>query len=191
MSYRQLYEFAQEFEPPAKRNDIRDRLLQLNGVGRLPMVRTKMDHRICRGAYLSAKNTEHRLVQQLGGHVVLVARDLPKEWERFIYIKEMMHTFDDPDEAVDSGEEFENLLREWAGPGSSGEWSNQLASEVNCFWMALAVICPEAKRLEYAKGREQGHIDDYELSLQLKIPEQYVPNLFRDEWLETIADLLK
>lgn len=187
MSYRQLYDFAQNLEPPVRRNDVRDHLVELNGLKRLPMVITKMDHRICRGAYLSARNTDHRLVQQCGGHVILVARDLPKEWERFIYLKETMHTFDDPDEATDTGDAFENLLRDLAGPGDLTELSKQLGSEVKCFWKALAVLCPEPKRQEYAEERNRGHIDDYELSLRLRFPEQYVPNLFREDWSRIIS----
>lgn len=168
---------------------MRDRLLELNGLDRLPMVKTKMDHRICRGIYLSARNQEHRLVQQCGGHVIIIARDLPKEWERFIYIKEAMHTFDDPEEAADSGDKFDNLLNELTGSGSPGPWSKPMTSEIKSFWMALGVLCPEAKREEYAEDRDQGHIDDYEISLRLKIPERYVTTLFQANWLQIIASL--
>ena len=106
-----------------------------------------------------------------------------------VYIKELMHLFDDPMEAVDSGDTFETVLREIL-PGPS-QPSPQILSEYNCFWMALGVLCPERLRLELARERTEGRIDDYAIALRLRIPQQYVARLFEDRYLDIINRLVR
>jgi len=139
--------------------------------------------------YLSARNTESQFVKQAGGRVIVTARALDKCWRRFVYVKEIMHTFDDPDEATDSGEEFEALLEDLSGPVGSTV-SPQLESEVKCFWMALGVLCPEAQRLDYADRKTRNEIDDFTIATQLDIPLAYVPRLFEPRYLMNIRSLI-
>lgn len=149
-----------------------------------------MDISVCRGMYLSAQNTNNRFVQQHGNHVIVLARELKENycWSRFIFIKELMHLFDDPKEATDSGDAFDKLLSELSGPGT--ESSYQFQSELKCFWMALAAFCPEENRREFEKQRADGHIDNYGIALQLRIPEQYVPRLFENRYRVIIDQLI-
>ncbi|MFN0042447.1 MAG: hypothetical protein ACKVSF_04440, partial [Alphaproteobacteria bacterium] len=132
------------------------------------------------GFYLSARNNEHSLVRQFGGHLIVVARELNYCWDRFVYVKEMMHVFDDPTQALDSGDRLERLLEEiWSG---NPDQSPEVKSEINCFFMALGALCPEKYRLEFAEAREKGQIDDYTIALRLRIPQLYVSRLFRPDY---------
>jgi len=183
VSYQALYAHCQTLTPHIHRNEIRDKAKALTGVASLAVMKTGLDVAFCRGFYLSARNTEHRLVIQHGGHVIILAREgLNRCWERFVFIKELMHLFDDPEEATDTGDQFEKLLAEFMAPGAAGR-SPQMNSEIKCFWMALGVLCPEPNRLEFQAEREKGQIDDYSIALRLRIPEQYVPSLFHPEFL--------
>ncbi|WP_258077678.1 hypothetical protein, partial [Xanthomonas hortorum] len=60
-------------------------------------------------------------------------------------------------------------------PGTS-EAAN---SEALALWRALGVLCPEAQRQEFLRERNVGAITDIEIAQFLKIPESYVPHLFR------------
>jgi len=105
MPYKDLYEYCQTLTPKISRNTIKNKALELSGVPSVRIVKTGLDTTICRGFYLSAKNNNHRLVQQLGSHVIVLARDgLNYCWERFVVVKELMHLFDDPISATDTGE---------------------------------------------------------------------------------------
>jgi hypothetical protein len=185
MGYGDLYNFCQTQSPHIRRNLIRDKVLELAGVPKISPVKTSLDTASCRGFYLSARNTNHRLVQQLGCHVIVLARELNRCWERFVFVKELMHIFDDPSQATDSGATFDRVLSELLLP-SAPQWSPQMLSELGCFWMALGVLCPESLRLAFQSERERGQIDDYSIALKLRIPEMYVPALFFEDFLERI-----
>lgn len=188
MSYADLYEFCQTQRLHIGRNVVRDRILQITGLPRIPVTIVDIDTAHCRGFYLSAKNPENRMVQQFGGHLIAVARGLNRCWQRFVVVKEMMHLFGDETNAVDSGELFEELLQDFAV--SSADTSPQMSSEYDCFWMALGALCPEQKRLEYQEKRLNQEIDDYAIALELRIPQQYVTRLFERRYKPNIDRLL-
>lgn len=184
MTYSRLVEYCQSFEPPIGRNVIRDKLLEIVGVDRLRVVRTTLDATVCRGMYLSARNADHPFVRQNGGHVIALARGLDRSWERFVFVKEIMHMFDDPMEATDSGDKLEQLLEDFGN--ATKDKSAPYKSEVECFWMAMGALCPERARLEFIRDREAGQIDDYAISLRLQIPVGYVAHLFKPTYAQLI-----
>jgi len=147
-----------------------------------------MDVKVCRGLYLSPQNKDHHFVKQLGHHVISVARDQNRCWQRFIVIKEMMHMFADPITAADSGETFEQLLEDFSSQAS--EISPQMRSEFDCTWMALAAICREDKRIEYMEMRRRNEISDYQIALELKIPQLMLPNLFHAKYRSVIDQII-
>ncbi|HEY8577593.1 MAG TPA: hypothetical protein VIL88_14800 [Devosia sp.] len=187
MKYRDLYEYCQEQPLYIGRNVIRDKALELTGVPKIPITIVDMDPQHCRGFYLSAKNQDHVMVRQFGGHIVAIARGLNKCWTRFVVVKEFMHLFGDELSAADTGAEFEALLQGINGPD---ELTPQIQSEFDCFWMALGALCPEAKRLEYAAKRALNEIDDYTIALELKIPQLYVPRLFESRYRKILDRIL-
>lgn len=153
------------------------------------MIKTTLDTDRCRGFFLSAQNTDHPFVRQHGTTVIVLARSLNKCWERFVFVKELMHLFDGSIEMTDTGEAFERQLSElqFGGP----DLQPQTLSEFHCFWMALACLCPEHIRTKFAVDRDAGRIDDYAVALQLRIPQLYVPRLFEDRYDRMMERLLE
>ncbi|HAE03231.1 MAG TPA: hypothetical protein DCL95_15895 [Rhodospirillaceae bacterium] len=190
MSYKNLYEFAQKQTPKTSRNIIRDEALRLAGLQSIAHVKSGMDVTVCRGLYFSATSKTHKIVQQLGSHVIITERSLNECWTRFVYVKELMHVFTPAHEASDTGSRFEELLADLSAPILSSP-SNQMLSEVDAFWMSLAVLCPEARRLEMKESLEKNEIDNYGIALELKIPEQYVPRLFEERYLRNVNRIIK
>ena len=84
--------------------------------------------------------------------------------ERFIYVKEMMHMFDDPSKATDTGAKFDAQLAEFDGTGTPKDWSVQTHAEIACFWMTLGALCPEPIRKQLEMERAAGRIDDQAIS---------------------------
>lgn len=189
MPYHDLYKFCQTLEPAVSRKVLRKEVLGLTNTEKIREGRTTLDTKKCRGFFLSANNSEHPLVKQYGSNVIVLAREMNNCWDRFVYVKELMHLFDDIEEATDTGEEFEGLLTELLL--NTMERSPQLMSEIKCFWMALAAMCPEKYRTEYKQKREDGFLDDYGIALKLKIPTEYVPLLFTDIYDHNLEHILQ
>jgi hypothetical protein len=187
MSYKELYAFCQTLSPKISRRDIRKKSLELTSVPRIRHVRTTMDTAISRGYFLRPQNSAHPIVSAIGNHAIVTARDLNYCWERFVYVKELMHLFSLAAQATDTGDKFESLLNEFAGPSTVA--SPQMEAELVAFWMALGVMCPESKRIEYEKQRAASEIDDYSIALDLRIPQQYVPRLFDRRYSSIIKKL--
>ena len=65
-----------------------------------------------------------------------------------------------------------------------------MVAEIEAFYKALAVLCPEKFRLQYQQDVARGIEDNYSIALKLRIPEQYVPNLFKPFYRPLIESFL-
>jgi hypothetical protein len=184
--FAELYKHCQTLKPKISRRDITKKVLELTDQ-KVKAVKSGLDIAKCRGFFISAKNVAHPLVKQMGTNVIVVARELNYCWERFVYTKELMHLFDVGAELTDSPEQFEKLLTEFGQP--SVERPAQNVAEAKAFWMALSCFCPEEFRLELQAQIAKGHMDNYAVALQLRIPEQYVPQLFIPTYPKVIQRL--
>jgi len=92
--------------------------------------------------------------------------------------------------ATDSGHKLETVLQELGGDLSLKR-SAQTQSEILAMWMAIGVFCPEDLRKQLATDRAKGHITDYGIALQLRMPQRHVPALFGPQYLKTMDSLLK
>lgn len=188
--FAELYNYCQDFKPKISRTVIKKKALELAGIEKIAVVKSGLDTTKCRGMYLAAGNQEARLVQQFGSAVIVLARELNYCWERFVFTKELMHVFDDVNEATTTPDLFERLLAELDTP-SSLERSPQMQSEIKGVWMALACLCPEENRKEFLAQKKKGHLDDYGIALQLRIPELYVPSLFVPQYSAIVEALTR
>lgn len=183
-----FYDYVQTLEPKISRNKLRDKALEVTGNSAVKTVWTDLDKTKCRGFFLSASNMKARLVQQCGCNIIVLPRDkLNNCWERFIYVKELMHLFDNREEATDSGDSFEILLNELQA-GATIQ-TKQFQSELKCFWLALSALCPEEIRKEFKNSKEKGLVDDYGIATTLKIPQQYIPHLLSNRYHNEITSI--
>lgn len=180
MSYRELYERCQTLEVPVSRKNLTPWVMELTGKPRPKVIFHGMNPKMIRGMFVTAENVSHPFAKHAngpGGAVVVIARDLNYCWKRLVQVKELMHYFDTPVQLVGTPEDLEALVSDLAlrVPGTS-EAAN---SEALALWRALGVLCPEAQRQEFLRERNVGAITDIEIAQFLKIPESYVPHLFR------------
>lgn len=178
LTYSKLYsQFADETRH-IKRTEFRDAACQLTGVNKVIHSCSGMDISICRGIFIKyPANAKHPLFKSLDGDVVIItARELNRCWDRFVYCKELMHVFSSGDDCASTPEEFAALLNDLTSP--SGSPSQQFRDEQECFWRALALICPKARRDAFMKRLSAGEITEYDIAVELRIPELYVSRLF-------------
>lgn len=194
MSYNELYGFCQEQRVPVSRKAILPKIAELTGLPKPKMACSGLDVRIIRGFMLvPGAASLHPLARYANGAaLVVVARDLNYCWRRFVVVKELMHLFDTPLESVGSSDEFETLLSDMttAPQPQLGGYSPPLKSEINAFWMALALLCPETKRHEYMRLLDESQITHPEIAEELKIPLQYVPSLFLPRFPQIVEKLV-
>lgn len=188
--FRQLYDYCQTLEPKIKRNDIKSKVLEIAGVEKVACIKLALDTSVMRGLFLSVADQGNEYVRQIGSDIIVLPRGLNDCWDRFIYVKELMHLLDHPEEKTSDFEEFSALLAEFEAVNTAEEWSKQYASEVAGAWMATACLCPERHRVALLEKHVSGELSHYEIALHLKIPEQQVRNLFRPNYLEIIGSIL-
>jgi hypothetical protein len=190
--YKQLHEYCQTLNPKIKSGMIKNKILDLVGKERISTTYTGLDMGTQKGAFLSLRNGgSHRIVQQLGTDVIVLARGMNTCWRRFVFVKELMHLFDSDEEKVNTPEGFDVLLDEFSGSSSPSEKTDAYISELKAFWMALGCFCPEHMRKAYKEQLDKGHIDDYGIALQLKIPQQHVKKLVSDRYDLIIKNMLE
>lgn len=188
MGYKTLYDFSQTLEPKIKRNDLRDKAVEIAGKGAVRVVRDELNVEVCRGYFLSAQNKEHRIVQQLGCNVIVMARGMNKCWDRFVFTKELTHLFDTDTQFTNSPEKLETVIAELLGFNHTSE---QYFAEIDGVWKALGLLCPEKHRQEAVNQRKAKHIDDYGIALKFRIPQKYIGLLLSEEYEKNIARILE
>ncbi|MNM06965.1 hypothetical protein D3C81_169960 [compost metagenome] len=176
MPYKDLYEFAQGLEPVVNRNAIRDKILELTGASGFRFFRHPgLDKNKLAGMYVHPGNLDHQFSRQAQGkHVVALAYDLNRCWDRFVSVKEMMHLFDDDLEKANTEDDFDSIIDGLFDEAFDGQMSPQCVSEIRCFWMAVGVLCPERIRSELHRKRDAGEMTDLEIAEYLKVPAAYI-----------------
>lgn len=104
-------------------------------------------------------------------------KDLNVCWRRFVCCKELMHVFDNTDERTDTLEKFEQLLDEIEAPLPADAQSPMYRTESITKWMAVLILCPKPVREFLRPQWEAGEMSDYEVALELRIPEVLIPSI--------------
>lgn len=179
MSYRELYEYCQNLPTPISRRELIPNVCRLTGKPKPRVILSGLNPAIVRGYFIVPENTAHPFAKwayEPGGAVIVVARDMNYCWKRFVEVKELMHLFDDSLDLVGDADIFQDLVTEFVE--LPPERSEAFRADTRAVWLALGVLCPEARRQEFARQRMAGETDNLSIARQLKIPERYVPHLF-------------
>ena len=186
--YQQFYDNIQKRDIRISRKIIRPLVEEVTGK-RVRWAIYGFDATKLRGLFLPEEWKDFKIVQQMGTNVILTARGLDKDWERFIYTKELMHLFDSEEEKTTTAADFIKLLNQLTTGPALGQASPQWISEEKAYWRALCAFCPEKNRVEFCEMRQNNETDNNAISNYLGIPEDVVVNLFRDDFSE-IIDLI-
>lgn len=109
--------------------------------------------------------------------------------KRFVWCKELMHAFDDPDGSVKNESDYRELLEEIEIKPL--EPSDKYISENWAKWMALLILCPKTFRDEIVGSRKDGTKTDYEIAFDFRIPESIVKSLFSQSYDDAYKALIQ
>lgn len=188
MSFADLYKRAQAKKPKISTGWVRDQVIDLTPISTVYELWTGLiDPTDMRGFWIEGPLGAPRPLAENEALIVL-ARDLPKPWRRIVYTKELMHAFDEDDEKADSPDKLDKQVNKFSDPTADG--SPQFRAEAKAFWRALAVLCPEEYRAEQKKAIEAGSATAAMMAVRLAIPERYIDDILRENFLE-IVDAVK
>ena len=116
-------------------------------------------------------------------------RDLDMPWRRFVCCKELMHAFDSDAERTNSPDKFGQLLNEIESPLPTELQSAMYLTENRTKWMAILALCPKPVREHFRAGWETGEITEYEIALELQLPEELIPIIMSSSY-DRVVDIL-
>ena len=99
-----------------------------------------------------------------------------------------MHIYDSEDEKSNTPEKFKILVNQLESPPLPEKASPMFYSEIKTKWMALAILCPLPLRDEF-KGRWRDDLSDYDVALELRVPEACVPTIMGETFPEIVQFL--
>jgi hypothetical protein len=192
MSFSQLYDFSSQLKIyPVKLEGVLDaKVIELTAQDDIYYVGMDLDPAISLGHIkqyraLSGVYAEARWVTE-----IRYSKELNPCWYRYVCCKELMHVFDTDDELTPSWEKLDQLLGEIESPLPSDKQSAMFKSETRTMWMALAVLCPLPLRDYYQPMWTDGSMSDYEIALELRIPETLIQTIMADSYPTVIESLL-
>ena len=172
MTYRDLYERAQEYGGKISTKWIRDQVIDITNITKIKEQWT--------GLILKENIRGFYILGPLGPPVTLIenevlivlARSLERDWRRIVYTKELMHVFDEAAEMADTTEKFDSQIEKITNPNA--DMSPQFRAEIKALWRALGVLCKENLRLEFKRAIENEEMSEAVVAARLRIPEQFV-----------------
>lgn len=103
-------------------------------------------------------------------------------WKRYVCCKELMHVFDSQAERTDTAEKFQQLVNEIETPLPRDEASPMYDTESRTLWMAIAVLCPSDLREQFKPKWDGKQLSDYEVALELRIPEVLIKTIMGSQY---------
>jgi hypothetical protein len=156
---------------------------------------------------ISAKATDAMPVDGLRGFIVrrpdsanhgltshftiVIADGQDPFYERFVTIKEIMHCYFESDGGTmtDSEIVLETHMRQFFGASATSQ-SLHVKAEFTALWMAMGVLCPERRRVEFRRMLDANEITLDEIVEAIKAPPHVVRRLLTDQFEDELRDIL-
>ncbi len=122
---------------------------------------------------------------------IIVADGMDEYYERFVVIKELMHCYFERDggAATDSEIILDSHIRQFFGQSARTQ-SLHVNAEYIALWMAMGVLCPERKRVEFRQKFESGEMTLDEIVALIRVPPHVVRRLLTDQFEDEIREIL-
>lgn len=196
MSFSRLYEHAAGLRhwPVRVETDLVPKVIELTAQDEIYFAAVELDHEISYG-HIKQSYISKGVYDQDPTFVVDIrySNKLNICWSRYVCAKELMHCFDSDVERSDTPEKFQTLLKELETPPPADRASPMFQSENKTKWMALAVLCPLPLRERFLEEykKEPRTLSDYEIALELRIPQAVVPAIMGDNFEAIVGDLVR
>jgi hypothetical protein len=150
-----------------------------------------IDHTAIRGFYIEGPLGPPMTLSDNEALIVLARSmcrgHLGDHWRRFVKTKELMHVFDEDDEKASTKEAFDIQIERFGDPNAP--MSPQYRAEQKAFWRALAVLCPEKRRVDYKTDLHKAVMSFDVVATELHIPVLAVREMMRDDFERIVTGL--
>lgn len=167
--------------------DIVPRITRLTAQDKVYFVAADLDTNVSFGHFKRAREQDVPYGDPVWITEVRYARSLNMCWRRFVCCKELMHAFDSPEEQASSPERFRRLLTELELPPPNQ--SPMLHSENRTIWQAMAALAPARLIAKFNQPYALGTISNYDIAMELRIPEFYVPHIMHEAFPRVVQSL--
>ena len=194
MTFARLYEYVNNLgQYPVKLEGLLDaKVAELTSQDELYYIPVELDRNLSLGHI-----KQYRVPTGIYNHdpkwitEVRYVHDLNTCWKRYVCCKELMHAFDSDAERTNTADKFKQLVEEIEAPLPMAEASPMYDTETRTLWMALAVLCPERIRAHFKEKWDSKEMSDYDVALELRIPEVLVKAIMGPNYEKLIAVLNK
>lgn len=192
MSFSKLYETVQDQKGVVSTRWLKEQAIALSDIKAIKeQWPGLLDTASVRGFYIEGPMGPPVSLEENEGLIVL-ARSMclgpsGDYWRRFVYTKELMHVFDTAEEKADTAQKFDLQIERFSDPNKA--MSPQFRAEAKAFWRALMVLCPEARRQEFKKQIAANQVSAAVVGAALRIPQEFVSTLVRDEFEQITGPL--
>lgn len=158
MTFATLYDRVQAKEPKISSRWLKEQVIEITPITCVWQQATgELDPRFLRGFWIEGPLGPPVPLKENEALIVL-PRGLDKPHRRFVYTKELMHAFDEPEEKADTPEKFDLQIEKFGDPAKQS--SPMFRAEAKAFWRTLAVLCPEKYRLEWKTQLLANEVDE-------------------------------
>jgi hypothetical protein len=190
MTFARLYDEVQQREPPISTRWLKTRAIHFSPIHRIKEQWSGLlDPNDLRGFYIEGP-LGPPITLAASESLIVLSREMCRGhqgayWRRFVYTKELMHVFDADEEKADDAAKFDLQIEKFKDP--SKDLSPQYRAEAKALWRALALLCPERRRLLFQGQLQQGVISPDVVAATLRIPARYVRELMRPDFAAMIS----
>lgn len=167
--------------------DVVPAIKQLTGQDKIYFVEAELDTEVSFGHFKRFRERSIPYAEPVWITEVRYARSLNTCWRRFVCCKELMHAFDTKEELADTPDKFRRLLNELELRPPTP--SPMLYSESRAVWRAMAALAPARLIAPLEERYAAGEITDYEIALELRVPEFYVAHIMDEAFPEVVKAL--
>lgn len=122
---------------------------------------------------------------------IILAEGQDEYYERFVTIKEVMHCYFESDGGTMTDNQFvlETHMRQFFGASATTQ-SQHVKAEYTALWMAMGVLCPEQRRLEFRRKFDAKEMTLNEIADLVKAPPHIARRLMTDQFEDEIRAIL-
>lgn len=122
---------------------------------------------------------------------IVLAEGQDQYYERFVTIKETMHCYFECDGGTmtDSEIVLDTHMRQFFGASARSQ-SLHVQAEYTALWMAMGVLCPERRRVEFRREFEAGNVALESIVEAIKAPPHVVKRLLTDQFEDELREIL-
>lgn len=188
MSYSDLYDRVEGQQGKISTRWLRDQVIDITPINLIKEQWTGLiDIYQLRGFYVEGP-LEPPVSLNENESLIVLARNLNRDWRRIVYTKELMHTFDTPEEKTDTAEKFDLQAEALRDP--STDLPLQVRAEIKAFWRALGVLCNSTLRGSLRERVESQEMSHAVAAAQIRIPEGYIRHIVRPDCEEIIQSVM-